>query len=375
MIGVDHPEADDVRGAGDPAEDRVEDERQAERDHDPDQDGRTVPQPGLEVLQADQPGGSHRLPSRQSRGPAGQVQEDRLEVRFGDLHGSDGHAGRRHVGQDGGKLAPRVLHHQVDAAVERLGLADPRSRGQGVRGLGQVACRGQPHLVPFADHAHELGPGALGDQLAVVDDPDPVAEALGLLHVVRGVQHRHPGSGQPRRRSPGSRSGSAGRPRPSARPGSAASAGAAARCRCSGAASSRRNTAWSDRRPGRPGRSARAPRRSGASPARSACRRAGRRTSGSPGPTGPGRSPGPAARNRARSWPGPSGSSSARRPPGPRPRRVRAIRRSSRWTWSCPPRSARGARRSRRGRCANPTPSTATSLPKHRRNPRHSSTR
>src|SRR6266567_7166203 len=67
-------------------------------------------------------------------GPAGQVQEDRLEVRLGDLHGPDGRAGRRHVGQDGRKLAAGVLHHQVDAAVERLGLADPRPRGQGTGG-------------------------------------------------------------------------------------------------------------------------------------------------------------------------------------------------------------------------------------------------
>ena len=37
----------------------------------------------------------------------------------------------------------------------------------------------------------------LGLQLAEVDDPDPVAQPLGLLHVVGRVEHRHPLAGQP----------------------------------------------------------------------------------------------------------------------------------------------------------------------------------
>src|SRR5690606_40349743 len=43
----------------------------------------------------------------------------------------------------------------------------------------------------------ELAPGALGDQAAVVDDAEAVAEPLGLLHVVGGVEDRHalPGQG------------------------------------------------------------------------------------------------------------------------------------------------------------------------------------
>src|SRR5260370_3434875 len=59
------------------------------------------------------------------QGPAGQVQEDRFEVRFRDLHGPDGHAGRRHGGQDGGKLAPRVLPYQANPPLHPPGLTSP----------------------------------------------------------------------------------------------------------------------------------------------------------------------------------------------------------------------------------------------------------
>ena len=38
--------------------------------------------------------------------------------------------------------------------------------------------------------ADQLGRRAEGDDLAVVDDRHPVAQALGLVHVVGGEQHR-----------------------------------------------------------------------------------------------------------------------------------------------------------------------------------------
>src|SRR5690242_20150997 len=129
--------------------------------------------------------------------PAGQMQEDGLEVRLGHLDRPDQHAGRGHLGQDGGQLAPGVVHDQVDAPVECPGLPDPGPAGQVLRRAGQVTGRGQPDLVPLADQAHQFVPRALGDELAVVDDADPVAQPFGLFHVVRGVQHGHPGAGQP----------------------------------------------------------------------------------------------------------------------------------------------------------------------------------
>src|SRR4030065_515179 len=55
-----------------------------------------------------------------------------------------------------------------------------------------------PSWAPPPPHqADQLGPGALGFELALVDDGHPVAEALGFLHVVGGVEHRHPLGAQP----------------------------------------------------------------------------------------------------------------------------------------------------------------------------------
>src|SRR5512146_1435240 len=131
------------------------------------------------------------------QGAAGQVQEDRLEVGLGHLDRSDRDAGRGHLGQDRGQLAPSVVDSQVDAPVQRLDLPDPGPRGQLADHAGQVAGGGQPDLIPLADHADQLVPAAFGDELAVVDDADPVAQPFGLFHVVRGVQHGHAGARQP----------------------------------------------------------------------------------------------------------------------------------------------------------------------------------
>ena len=91
--------------------------------------------------------------------------------------------------------------------------------------------------VALAHDAPQLREGPDGDDLAVIDDGQPVAQRLGLFHVVRGVEdagsrHRllpdqvqqvRPGSGGPRRRW--------------ARRGAAPSAGARCRSRSSGDAS------------------------------------------------------------------------------------------------------------------------------------------
>src|SRR5690348_16598484 len=129
--------------------------------------------------------------------PAGQMQEDGLEVRLGHLDRPDQHAGRGHLGQDGGQLAPGVVHDQVDAPVECLGLPDPGPAGQVVRRAGQVAGRGQPDLISLADHADQFVPAALGDEPAVVDDADPVTQPFGLLHVLGGVRPAHAAPEQP----------------------------------------------------------------------------------------------------------------------------------------------------------------------------------
>ena len=55
----------------------------------------------------------------------------------------------------------------------------------------QIAVRAELDAISLADERDQLPARALGADLALVDDPDAVAEALGLLHVVRRVQDRH----------------------------------------------------------------------------------------------------------------------------------------------------------------------------------------
>ena len=75
---------------------------------------------------------------------------------------------------------------RVGAAAQ---LAEPGEQlGQAVA----VAGRGRRHLdARAADVGLQLGRCPLGDDLAVVDDPDPIGEDVGLLEVLGGEEHRH----------------------------------------------------------------------------------------------------------------------------------------------------------------------------------------
>ena len=55
------------------------------------------------------------------------------------------------------------------------------------RGVGRVAKRQRRS----ADRRLQLGGRALGDDQATIDDADPAAEPIGLLHVVRAQHDRH----------------------------------------------------------------------------------------------------------------------------------------------------------------------------------------
>ena len=116
-----------------------------------------------------------------------------------------------------------------------------------------------------ADLGLQLRRGALGDELAAVDDPDPVGERVGLLEVLGGEEDRHavrrgPGA-RPRPRAP---TGSGCRARSSARRGTGAAARGSAPARGRGGASSRPSSRRPGGRPPRRARPARAARRRGA---------------------------------------------------------------------------------------------------------------
>ena len=86
---------------------------------------------------------------------------------------------------------PGLLDHQLDAPVGGGRLLDPLERPQGRRRRADRPAGRQLDPVLPADQGDQLAPGALGPDAALVDDPDPVAEPLGLLHVVGRVEDRH----------------------------------------------------------------------------------------------------------------------------------------------------------------------------------------
>ena len=60
------------------------------------------------------------------------------------------------------------------------------------RQLGNIAVQRQ-HDDFLARHLDQLAGGLVGDQLAVVDDGDALAQLFRLLEVMGGEHHRHPG--------------------------------------------------------------------------------------------------------------------------------------------------------------------------------------
>ena len=121
--------------------------------------------------------------------------------------------------------------------------------------------RGRPRRSAGRSPPSALGGRALGDDVAVVDDPDPVGEDVRLLEVLRGQEDgdalllREPADLLPR-----ARCGSAGRGRSSARRGRGSADGGRARAPGRGAASSRPSRCGPcgrRRASGRPARAAR----------------------------------------------------------------------------------------------------------------------
>jgi hypothetical protein len=88
---------------------------------------------------------------------------------------------------------PRRQPCRVRCQVHR----HPERLGQQPLGVGPLLRVTQPHLQRArSDRGLELAGGALSDEVAVVDDGDPVGELVGLVQVLGGQQHRGPAGGQ-----------------------------------------------------------------------------------------------------------------------------------------------------------------------------------
>ena len=154
------------------------------------------------------------------------------------------------------------------------------------------------HLAPDVA-ADQVGGPAVGDDPALVHDHQPVAEPLGLLHVVGGEQQgdaRAGAAGRARPRQPG---GPAGRGRWSARRAPPARDPRSAPARSAAAASSRRRGRGSARRRARRAARTRAARRRADPPPRGRSRSSGPAGAGSRAPSGRRRGSSPAGRRRS----------------------------------------------------------------------------
>ena len=97
---------------------------------------------------------------------------------------------------DTGERHRCVLHGQVDvAAITGDRFHRPKTTKRS-RSRLKVAGAFKVHPIGLAGEHQQFVAGALGLHHTVVQDADAVAQPLGLLHVVGGVQHGHPRNGQ-----------------------------------------------------------------------------------------------------------------------------------------------------------------------------------
>ena len=137
--------------------------------------------------------------------------------------------GRRSPCRAARRRAPRRRRHRLAEALEDAPRRSPARRGRRDR------LDGRP-----ADLGLQRRRRALGDDPAVVDDPDAVGEHVGLLEVLRRQEDGDAVlAGRAGRPRPRARCGSAGRGRSSARRGRGSAAGGRARARGRAGASCR----------------------------------------------------------------------------------------------------------------------------------------
>ena len=93
-----------------------------------------------------------------------------------------------------GAAAGSLRASSTSRSIRRPGPSCPRTPGidrTAAAAAARSPARDEAHPVEAADEGHQLPSRPLGDDPALVDDADPIAQALGLLHVVGRVQDAH----------------------------------------------------------------------------------------------------------------------------------------------------------------------------------------
>jgi hypothetical protein len=118
VVQVDEPQRERDPPADGVVEDEPEDRREHERHDDRHENGRPVAEPLAQILAEDDERRSNRSVAQ---GPAGEVQEHRLQVGLVHLDRAHRGAGLGTDAQQLGRDSPRAVDHQLDCAVLNAG--------------------------------------------------------------------------------------------------------------------------------------------------------------------------------------------------------------------------------------------------------------
>ena len=86
----------------------------------------------------------------------------------------------------------RLAHREANQTIVVTNRFHTRQRSPGIQSsaVTGIAAGLELHHVMPAEAVNQVGRRAFGNDLAMIDDRQAVAQALGFVHVVRGQQHR-----------------------------------------------------------------------------------------------------------------------------------------------------------------------------------------
>src|SRR5690625_236397 len=122
---------------------------------------------------------------------AGQVQEHQLEIGPGDLHIAELHTRGAGVSDHLGDLRRSIAHREQQFGAVPVDAFDGGELTQGDFRLRQITGTQQPDVVDGADDLNQVIAATFGLNPAGINDAYAIAEAFGLLHVMRSVKHGH----------------------------------------------------------------------------------------------------------------------------------------------------------------------------------------
>src|ERR671919_1067596 len=130
------------------------------------------------------------------QGFARQSQEDRFEIGLDNIHSSYRGSGRRGRSEDLAKTRACTCDDEMNLVLVCRRSFDLVEGLDRLSTSMEIAGAGEGDIVLLPQQINELAPRPLGPDLALVDNPNSIAQAFRLFHVVGGVEHGHPFVGE-----------------------------------------------------------------------------------------------------------------------------------------------------------------------------------